>query len=167
MISQKLREFLDNHGIRYITLIHSPAYTAQAVAHSAHVSGNELAKTVIVRIDGHLAMAVLAAAQKVNTDALRLAAGAASVAVADESDFADAFPGCDLGAMPPFGNLWDIPVFVDERLAGTEHITFNAGSHTELIQMGYEDFADLVKPTVANLTRPTAPGLDLVTDRHR
>lgn len=153
MPAQKLRRFLDDNSVQYVLISHSPAYTAQAVAQSAHVSGRELAKSVILRSDGRIVMVVLPATHKVNVDVFREATGADEVAIAHESDFADIFQGCDLGAMPPFGNLWNVPVYMDERLAQDEYIAFNAGSHTELVQMLYEDFERLVKPDVVNLTR--------------
>ncbi len=152
MPAKKLRDFLDRHDIRYITIIHSPAYTAQAIAHIAHISGKELAKTVILKVDGELVMAVLPATHKVNLDIFRDSIGARSVEMAAERDFLDTFPGCELGAMPPFGNLWDVPVYVAERLTEDETIAFNAGSHTELIQMSFADFERLVKPRIVQLT---------------
>jgi Ala-tRNA(Pro) deacylase len=155
MPAHRLKEFLDSHGIRYITIIHSPAYTAQAIAHSAHISGREVAKTVILKADGKLVMAVLPATHKVNTDVFKHAIGANQVELAEEREFMDAFPGCELGAMPPFGNLWDMPVYVAERLTEDETIAFNAGSHTELIQLSYADFEKLVQPTVVPLTHAT------------
>ena len=155
MPAQKLKDFLDSHDVRYITIIHSPAYTAQAIAHIAHVSGKELAKTVILKVDGKLVMAVLPATHKVNIDVFKKAIGAGSVDLAQERDFMDVFPGCELGAMPPFGNLWGVEVFVAERLREDETIAFNAGTHTELIQMAYEDFERLVKPRVVPLTHAT------------
>ncbi|UCD76192.1 MAG: YbaK/EbsC family protein [Phycisphaerales bacterium] len=153
MPAKKLKDFLDKNNIRYVTINHSPAYTAQGIAHIAHISGKELAKTVILKADGKLVMAVLPATHKVNLDAFRKATGAQSVELAEERDFEHTFPGCELGAMPPFGNLWDVPVYVAERLAEDEVIAFNAGSHTELIQMSYTDFEQLVKPTVITITR--------------
>ena len=155
MPAQKLKDFLDSHDVRYITIIHSPAYTAQAIAHIAHVSGKELAKTVILKVDGKLVMAVLSATHKVNIDVFKSAVGAGSVDLAEERDFMDAFPGCELGAMPPFGNLWSVDVYVAERLKEDETIAFNAGTHTELIQMAYADFERLVKPKVVPLTHAT------------
>ena len=155
MPARKLKEFLDRNDVRYITINHSPAYTAQGIAHIAHISGRELAKTVILKVDGSLVMAVLPATHKVNADVVKEALGAEQVELAKEHEFADAFPGCELGAMPPFGNLWDMPVYVSERLTEDETIAFNAGSHVELIQMTYADFDRLVKPTVLPLTRAT------------
>jgi Ala-tRNA(Pro) deacylase len=152
MPAKKLREFLDSHGVEYVTITHSPAYTAQKIAASAHVPGKELAKTVMVRVDGMMSMAVLPASYRVDFDLLREAAGATEVELAGEGDFRETFPDCELGAMPPFGNLYGMKVFVAERLAEDEEIAFNACSHTELIRMRYADFERLVKPTVVRFS---------------
>ncbi|MGH7629546.1 MAG: aminoacyl-tRNA deacylase [Gemmatimonadales bacterium] len=145
---QQLKEFLDAHRVEYIVISHSPAFTAQKVAASAHIRGRELAKTVIVKLDGRMAMAVLPASQKADLNLLRETAGAESVELATESEFRDRFPGCDLGAMPPFGNLYDMDVYVADSLAEDEEIAFNAGSFTELVRMAYRDFERLVQPKV-------------------
>ncbi|HTT18622.1 MAG TPA: YbaK/EbsC family protein [Candidatus Sulfotelmatobacter sp.] len=147
----KLREFLDSHNIKYLVISHSLAYTAQGVAALAHVSGKKLAKTVIVKIDGILAMAVVPASDHVDLDQLRTLTGAKTVEVATEREFKDAFPDCETGAMPPFGNLYDMPVYADVNLSRQEEITFSAGSHRELVRMRWEDMARLVNPTVDKL----------------
>ncbi|MBI2364291.1 MAG: YbaK/EbsC family protein [Deltaproteobacteria bacterium] len=148
MPMQKLKEFLDSHDIKYITISHSLAYTAQEIAASAHIAGKELAKTVMVKIDGKMAMAVLPASYKVSFDLLKRAAGASKVDLANEQEFRDMFPESEVGAMPPFGNLYGTEVFVDESLSQDEEIAFNSGSHTELIKLAYRDFERLVKPKV-------------------
>ncbi len=145
---KRLKEYLDGHGIRYVSISHSPSYTAQEIAASAHIPGREMAKTVMIKVDGKMAMAVLSASTHVDFDMLREAAGAETVELATEEEFESMFPGCELGAMPPFGNLYDMEVFVAEDLAEDEEIVFNAGSHTELIRMKYSDFEDLVSPVV-------------------
>ncbi len=145
---KRLKEFLDSNNIKYVSISHSPAYTAQAIAASAHVSGKELAKTVMVKVDGKMAMAVLPASYQIDFDKMKEAAGAKSVELATESEFKDLFAECEVGAMPPFGNLYDMQVFVAARLAEDEEIAFNAGSHTELIKLAYKDFERLVKPRV-------------------
>ena len=145
---QKLKEYLDSEGVRYMVITHSPAFTAQEIAAAAHVRGEEMAKTVIVKVDGKLAMVVLPAAQKVDVALLRDRAGARKVEIATESDFSSTFPECELGAMPPFGNLYGIDVYVASRLAEDDEIVFNAGSHIELIRLPYADFERLVKPKV-------------------
>ncbi len=103
---QKLREFLDQNSVKYVSISHSPAYTAQEIAASAHIPGQELAKTVMVKLDGKMAMAVLPASFKVDLDHLGSATGADAVELATEEEFKGLFPGCEPGAMPPFGNLW-------------------------------------------------------------
>lgn len=144
----KLKEYLDSHNIRYITVKHSTSYTAQQIAASAHISGKELAKTVMIKLDGKMVMAILPASYKVDFDLLKEAVGAKHVELAREHEFKDLFPGCTIGAMPPFGNLYGLDVYVAETLAEDEEIAFNAGSHSELIKMAYKDFERLVKPKV-------------------
>jgi Ala-tRNA(Pro) deacylase len=148
---QKLKEFLDRQGVKYVTIQHSPAFTAQEIAASAHIPGKELAKTVMVQIDDKMAMAVVPASFKVDFDLLREAAGAQRVKLASEAEFQDMFPGCEVGAMPPFGNLYDMAVYVSQTLSEDEEIAFNAGSHTELMRLAYQDFQRLVSPKVAKI----------------
>lgn len=148
----KLRDFLDTHEIKYLVMSHSLAYTAQGIAALAHVSGKKLAKTVIVKIDGILAMAVVPASEHVDLDRLKLLTGAQAVEIASEREFRDAFPDCETGAMPPFGNLYDMPVYADASLAENDEITFSAGTHRELVRMNWADMARLVNPTMGNLT---------------
>jgi len=145
---KRLKEYLDSHEVKYVVFSHSPAYTAQEIARAAHVPGQEMAKTVMARLDGELVMIVMPAPAKVRFDLLKEASGAEQVELAREKDFAKMFPGCELGAMPPFGNLYEVPVIVEEALAEDDEICFNAGTHTELIRMSYMDFDALVKPTV-------------------
>lgn len=155
---EKLKDFLESEGVKYVTISHSQAFTAQEIAASAHIPGKELAKTVMVKVDGKMAMVVLTATDFVNLERLREAAGASTVELASESEFKDLFPTCEPGAMPPFGNLWDMSVFADERLAEDERIAFNAGTHTELVQLAYADFERLVKPQVLHVsTRELSP----------
>jgi len=156
MAVEKLRAFLDEQHVKYVSIKHSRAFTAQEVADSAHIPGREIAKTVIVRVDGQLAMVVLPAPERIDLDGLRAATGAAAVELASEKEFASVFPNCEVGAMPPFGNLWNMPVFADRRLREDERIAFNAGSHTELIQLAYADFERLVQPTVLDFVREHA-----------
>jgi Ala-tRNA(Pro) deacylase len=144
----RLREFLDREGVKYVSIGHSPAYTAQEIAASAHIPGTELAKTVVIRLDGRTAMVVLPASQWVDFEILKRETGSREARLASEPEFRDMFPECELGAMPPFGNLYGMEVFVSQRLAEDEEIVFNAGSHTELIRLAYRDFARLVQPRV-------------------
>jgi len=152
MWGQQLKEYLDREDVKYVTIQHSPAYTAQEIAASAHISGKEMAKTVIVKLDGTMAMAVLPASRRVALDLLAETVGARDVELAEEAEFAYLFPGCERGAMPPFGNLYGLDVYVAEALAEDEEIAFNAGSFTELIRMTYRDFERLVRPKVLAFT---------------
>ena len=147
----RLKDFLDSYSIRYILISHSVAYTAQGIAALAHIPGKELAKTVIVKLDGALAMAVVPASGQVDLPLLRAASGAKSVEPASEMEFRTAFPECETGAMPPFGNLYGMAVFADESLAQDEEIAFNAGTHRELFRMRWEDYANLVRPRLLKL----------------
>ena len=142
---QKLKDFLDKEGVKYISIRHSPAYTMPEIAARAHVPGKMVAKTVMVKVDGRLAMIVLPANRKVDLKAMRELTGA-SVRLATEEQFKNLFPECELGAMPPFGNLYGLDVYVSPELARQDEIAFNAGTHTELIQLAYQDFERLARP---------------------
>ena len=148
---ERLKKFLDENGVKFVTTSHSQAFTAQEVAAAAHVPGKELAKTVMVKLDGDLAMVVLPATKRVDVERLKGVTGARDVGLAAEAEFSGLFPNCEPGAMPPFGNLWDLTVFVDEHLREDEQIAFNAGTHTELMKLSYSDFERLVSPVVARL----------------
>lgn len=145
---QRLKEYLDREGVPYTIVTHPPAYTAQETAAAAHVSGQELAKTVIVKLDGRMAMVVLPANHRVDLNHLKHAVGADRVEFATEEEFASAFPECDLGAMPPFGNLFGMRTLVEDDLALDEAIAFNAGSHTELMRLAYTDYERLAQPEI-------------------
>lgn len=151
-----LAKFLDEHQIKFTTISHSVAYTAQGIAALTHIPGEEMAKTVIVKIDDQLAMAVLPASCHVDLAMLRAGTAATTISLAHESEFMDRFPGCETGAMPPFGNLYGMPVFVDVSLTKDKEIAFNAGSHRELMRLAYDDFARLVQPTVLQFALPRA-----------
>jgi len=148
MPAQKLLDFLNENKVKFITIRHSRAYTANEIAHAAHIHGQQLAKTVIVKIDGKMAMAVLPARGLVNRSLLKETLGANTVDIAMEQEFINKFPECEVGAMPPFGNLYGMDVYVSDSLAGDKEIAFNSGSLTELIRLSYEDFERLVKPRV-------------------
>src|SRR2546425_7947122 len=149
---KRLKEFLDGHHVKYVTVSHSRCYTAQDVAESAHVPGRELAKTVLVRLDGSMAMVVLPAASRVDFDLLKQAAGAQHAELAGEKEFKDLFPECELGAMPPFGTLYGMETYASDRLREQEEIAFSAGSHSEIIRLSYGDFERLAKPRILKLT---------------
>lgn len=147
---KKLKEYLENHHVKYMCINHSPGYTSQEVAASAHISGKQLAKIVMIKLNGKLAMFVLPASDHVNFSVLKEATGG-SADLANESDFKNKFPECEVGAMPPFGNLYDMPVLISNHLKNNEQIVFNAGSHSELMKLAYQDFERLVKPQVVNV----------------
>jgi Ala-tRNA(Pro) deacylase len=149
---RKLKAFLDQEGIKYVSIVHSPAYTAQEVAASAHITGRELAKTVIVELDGNMAMAVLPANRKIVLQDLREVTGCDEVKFAGEEQFQQKFPDCETGAMPPFGNLYGMEVYLAESLTQNEAIAFNAGSHTEVIKLAFRDFDRLVHPRIMSFT---------------
>ena len=150
---QKLKDFLDDHGVKYTLISHSPAFTAQEIAESAHIPGKWLAKAVMVKLDGKMAMAVLPATCRVDLDLLKAAASARMAELASEEEFKYLFRGCAVGAMPPFGNLFGLPVYVADILREDEEIAFNAGTHSELMRLQYRDFERLVKPVVAKISR--------------
>ena len=143
---EKLKGFLDENGVKYVTISHSRSFTAQEVAASAHIPGKEVAKTVIVNIDGEMAMVVLPAPLSIDFDQLRSVTGASSVTLATEDEFKGRFPQCEVGAMPPFGSLYDMRTFMDASLTEDEEIAFNAGSHTEVIRMSFGDYMRLERP---------------------
>lgn len=144
----KLKAFLDENKVKYVTIRHSNAYTAQEIASSAHVSGKEFAKTVMIKIDGRMAMAVLPASYQIDFEMLRNAFGTKKVTLASEMEFMNFFPDCEIGAMPPFGNLYDMEVYVAESLTSNKEIAFNAGNHTEIIKLGFDDYIRLVQPNI-------------------
>lgn len=145
---KKLKTFLDENKVKYVTIKHSSAYTSQEIAAKTHVSGKNFAKTVMVKIDKGMAMTVLPASYQLDFSLLQEIFGTPKVSLASEAEFKYLFPDCEVGAMPPFGNLYDMEVFVAETLAEDKEIAFNAGTHTEMIKLKYEDFERLVQPRV-------------------
>ncbi len=148
----RLRKYLEENHVEYMTVSHSPAFTAQEIAARAHVPGKDVAKTVMVKLDGRMAMVVLPAPDKVSAARLKEVSGASVVELATEREFAEIFPTCEVGAMPPFGNLWGMDVYADAQLCADEEIMFNAGSHTELVKLSFAEFERLVRPRVAALS---------------
>ena len=146
----RLKEFLDSHNIKYVTISHSVAYTSQGIAALTHIPGRELAKTVMVKIDGTLAMAVLTASSQVDLSRLSRAAGGNHAVLSSEQEFKDRFPDCETGAMPRSGNLYDLRVS-DESLRHNKEVAFNAGSHRELVRMAWDDFKKLVGPEILKI----------------
>jgi Ala-tRNA(Pro) deacylase len=154
MILQRLKVFLYSHQVKYVVISHSPAYTSLEIAALARIPGKEIAKTVIVNADGKRLMVVLPASHMVDFSSLQTVLGVQHISLADEQEFKNLFPECEVGAMPPFGNLFNMEVIVSVSLAEDEMIAFNAGSHKELVKMTYRDFIQLVQPKIEKLSFP-------------
>lgn len=148
---EKLKNFLDSNSIKYALITHSPAYTAQEVAESAHISGNKMAKTVILKVGDKFTMIVLPASHHVDLQQLKELMNAENVEFAIESEFKDHFPECDKGAIPPFGNLFNMDVYISDCLSHEKKMTFSAGNYSELICLNYKDYCDLVQPKALHL----------------
>ncbi|MBI2469290.1 MAG: YbaK/EbsC family protein [Candidatus Rokubacteria bacterium] len=148
-IVTKLREFLEANKVAHSVHSHPEAYTAQEIAALQHVKGRQLAKVVMVKAGAGLVMLVLPADHRVDFAKLKAVLGAGEARLAQEAEFRELFPGCELGAMPPFGNLYGIPVYADRSLEKDEEIVFSAGTHTQTAKMRFRDYVTLVKPTMA------------------
>ena len=145
-VPRRIRDYLDSQNTPYEGLSHPQAFTAQEVAHSLHVSGKRLAKTVMLDADGRLVMAVLPASHRLIVSELKAALEVRHLEMLPEGELAKIFPDCDLGAIPPFGNLYGIEVWVDRVVAESGEIVFTAGTHVDAVRMKYSDYAELVKP---------------------
>jgi len=150
-ILKKLKEALNEAKITYEVYNHALAYTAQEIAAKQHFPGKEMAKVVMLDVDGALVMGVIPGSRKISLERVRANLGAQKARLATEDEFISRFPDCEIGAMPPFGNLFGLKVYVDPALEQDEHIYFNAGNHTQTVRLKYADFAWLVKPQVARL----------------
>jgi Ala-tRNA(Pro) deacylase len=148
VLATRLLDYLNSRQVPYTTVVHDEAYSAHDLASATHIPEKMIAKTVMIKVDGDLAMAVLPASRDVDVEVLEAVLDAERVRLAGESEFRRRFPDCETGAMPPFGNLYEMKVYVDESLTRDEQITFEAGSHHEAIRLAYADFEKLVNPTV-------------------
>lgn len=148
----KLKELLDREGIRYVAIRHSPAYTADAIAACAHIPTDQMAKTVMLHIDGRLAMAVLPATEDLDLETIRDYLEARRVTLAPEREFQVWFPDCEIGAMPPFGNLYGLDLYAIESITEHDRIAFNAGTHRECIEMDLDDYLRVARPVVLHLS---------------
>ena len=151
-IIKRLKELFDSGKISYEVYNHPLAYTAQEIAQRQHVSGDQIAKVVMLRVDDKLVMAVVTGSQKIHLPTVRASLGAYEVRLATEDEFISRFPDCEIGAMPPFGNLFNLPVYVDPAVAKDETIYFNAGNHVQTVRIRYQDFDKLADPQVVRLT---------------
>lgn len=147
----RLTEYLDEHDKQYVVVTHSKAYTAPEVAASAHIPGKNMAKAIITKVDDDIKMVVLPSTHDVDFDQIKNTLKAEEVKLATEDEFEDLFPDCELGAMPPFGNLYDMDTLVEKSLSEDEEIAFNAGTHKEAVKMAYKDFEELVNPEVMSV----------------
>lgn len=154
MISTRLKQFLDENGVGYDVMHHDPAFTAQELAARMHISGYEFVKVVVVKLDGNYALAAIPAPRLVNLRELAHVAGARKCSIAGEAELQELFPDCELGAMPPFGNLYNLPTYVDREVTPNENIVINAGTHAEAIRLRYSDFMRLARPRVGTFTVP-------------
>lgn len=148
---QRLKAFLDKNDVRYVLISHSRAFTAAATAATTHTPGKEIAKTVMVDVDGELAMAVVPGSRHLDLKALQSELGASEVKLLAETEFKNVFPDCEVGAMPPFGTLYGLSVYVDSKLEDDPEIAFNAGSHRELLRMQYADYERLEHPRILSI----------------
>ncbi|HKJ34194.1 MAG TPA: YbaK/EbsC family protein [Balneolales bacterium] len=149
---RKLKRFLDEENVNYEAISHSKTETAHQTAHAVKMSDKDIAKTVMVKVDGKMAMIVLPASHKIHFNMLERELGAKNIELATEEEFKEYFPECEIGAMPPFGNLYNLDVIVSYALKDDEMIAFNAGTHEEAIRMSYKDFERLVEPRIARFT---------------
>ncbi len=147
-LKKRLKEFLDENQVKYITMIHSKAYTAQEIAATLHVPGKSFAKSVVLKADGKYVLAVLPATHRVNLDLFKQVAHAHEVEIATEDEFESLFPKCEIGAMPAIGRIYDLPTYVDSSLTKNEDICFNATTHSEVIKMKYADYERLAQPVI-------------------
>ncbi|MBI3011369.1 MAG: YbaK/EbsC family protein [Candidatus Omnitrophica bacterium] len=145
-ISARLQAFLQASNVKYTEAKHPVAYTAQEIAATQHVPGRQLAKCVLVKTERGPVLAVLPAIHRVDVKKLKTLLGVSTLTIAKEADIKERFPDVEVGAMSPFGNLYEVPVVADRALEDSGDIVFNAGSHTDTITMRYEEFARLVKP---------------------
>lgn len=148
---ERLEAYLRDAGVQFEAHTHPPAYTAQEVAEVEHVPGVTVAKVVMVVADGDLAMTVLPAPYRLDTKKTAAVVGVKTVRLATEGEFSPAFPGLDVGAMPPFGDFCNVPTYVDKSLAEDDYIVFQAATHTDAIRMKYADYARVAQPIVADI----------------
>jgi Ala-tRNA(Pro) deacylase len=158
-MSPTLKNYLDQNQVPYEVTTHPEAYTSQEIAAILHKTGKRLGKVVMVRSEDQLVMCVLPAHELIDIGRLEVILGSKQVRLATEEEFKDLFSDCDIGAMPPFGNLYNVPVYLDERLAQYDKFYFEAGSHTEIVTMSMADYRRWVSPKVAlfgKFSRPKA-----------
>jgi len=150
---ERMKAYLRENGVPFEVLTHTQAFTMPEVAAALHVPGRQVAKVVLVKADGEMAMLVVSAAHRLDFDRVRAVLGVEDVRLAKEEEFGALFPDCEIGAMPPFGNLYDVPIYVDQALAGEVKIIFRVGTHQHTMEIAYIDYARLTGPTVAEFAQ--------------
>ena len=149
---ERMERYLQENNVPFEVMTHDRAYTMQEAAAALHVSGKRVAKVVMVKGDGQIVMFAIPASHRLNLDNVRAALDVKVASLASEKEFSALFPDCEPGAMPPFGNLYDVPVHIDRALAGQESIVFRIGTHRHTMRIAYADFARLAQPTVGDYT---------------
>jgi len=147
---ERLEQYLRENDVPFEAMTHKQAYTMPEVAAALHLSGRQVAKVVIVKADGDMVMLVVPSPHRLDFASVRKMLGAKKVSLAKEEEFANLFPDCATGAMPPFGNLYDVPVWVEQALAEQGDIVFRVGTHRDTMKVAYADFARLAQPKVAD-----------------
>ncbi|MDP4174490.1 MAG: YbaK/EbsC family protein [Bacteroidota bacterium] len=148
-----VKDYLQKRDVRFKDIFHPVSFSAQETAARAHVKGREFAKTVLIFVDNKMVMTVLPASHFIDFDKLKTTLKAVKVGLASESEFKSRFPGCEVGAMPPFGNLFNMEVYMSESLLVNRDVTFNAGSHTEAITISIGEFVRIINPKILDFTR--------------
>jgi Ala-tRNA(Pro) deacylase len=160
MATRRIREFLNDGGVSFGTINHPRVFTTQEVAQASNVPGKYMAKSVVVRMDGRLAIAVVPATVRLDLNKLKVQSGARVVRLAEESEFRNQFEGCQTGAAPPFGNLFGMKTFLDRHLLNEGHIAFNAGTHTDIFMIRFSDYFRLVRPLVVDIAVDSNPRVE-------
>ena len=150
---ERMEQYLRDNDVHFETMTHTQAFTMPEVAAALHVPGRQVAKVVVVKADGKMVMLVVPASHRLNFVQVRALLGAKKANLAKEEEFADLFPDCATGAMPPFGNLYDVPVYVDQALAEEEHVVFRVGTHRHTMKIAYDDFARLAQPVIGEFAQ--------------
>ena len=151
-ILKKLKDYLEKNGVSYEVGFHPEVFTAQEIAATQHIPGKEMAKVVMVKADGKMLMLVLPASYQIDMKKLKKVLKAKKVGISKEKQFEELFPDCEVGAMPPFGNLYNLEVWADQVLTEDASIVFQAGNHIETVRIKYSDYARLVNPKVGDFS---------------
>jgi len=155
-IPSRIRDFLDSENVSFEELRHAPAFTGQEIAHTLHLSGKRCAKTVALEGDGRLALAVLPASHRLNLQDLQSVMEVEHLEMLEESELSKFFPDCQPGAIPPFGRLYGMEVWVDQAVCDSEFVVFCAGTHEDCIRMKYSEFAKLTQPRICRFSQVEA-----------